>query len=124
MKKIILDTNFLMIPFSLKVDIFRELERILEEPYEICVLEGSLRELDHILASQKGKDRDAAKFALAMVKAKKIAMLSSRQHVDDELVAWAGKGAIIATQDAELKRRVRGKGGLILLRQKRYLMRE
>ena len=46
MKKIMLDTNFLLIPFQFKVDIFSEIERICNFNYKLCIFEQSLEELN------------------------------------------------------------------------------
>ncbi len=40
MRKVILDTNFLLIPFKFKIDVFGEIERLVEEPHEILVPSG------------------------------------------------------------------------------------
>ena len=42
--KIILDTNFLMIPSMFKVDIFSEIERICDFKYELCIVDKTLDE--------------------------------------------------------------------------------
>ena len=49
MKQVVLDTNFLLIPYTLKVDIFSEIKEIMDLPYEICLLDESLNELNKIL---------------------------------------------------------------------------
>ena len=45
MKKIILDTNFLLIPAQFKVDIFDEIDRIMIEKYQLFVLDKTIDEL-------------------------------------------------------------------------------
>ncbi|MCK5847744.1 MAG: hypothetical protein KAH01_00935, partial [Caldisericia bacterium] len=42
MEKVLIDTNFLIIPFSFKVDIFSELQRVLSNP-ELFILEESVK---------------------------------------------------------------------------------
>ena len=66
-KKIILDTNFLLIPGQFNVDIFTEVERILGEPFELCIVDKSIAELNRLVAVGKEKDRFAAKLALVLV---------------------------------------------------------
>jgi len=110
--KIILDTNFLMIPEQFKVDIFSEIRRICDFDYELCVLEATIRELEDI----KGK------LALELVKAKNIRVIEGEGYADDLLVEEARKGSIIATQDIGLKRRLKEiKAKIIVLRQKSHL---
>jgi rRNA-processing protein FCF1 len=125
MRKIFLDTNFLMIPGRLGVDIFGELARLADFPFEPCVLEGTLRELRGIASSGgKGADRRAAKLGLELVEARGVTVVrGSSGVVDDAILAEAeASRAIVATQDAELKRRVRAKGlPLVVLRQRNHL---
>ena len=55
MKKIILDTNILLIPYTQKVDIFSEFDRILDEPYNLFIIDQTVDELKKITENQKGK---------------------------------------------------------------------
>ncbi|MBI4149966.1 DNA-binding protein [Candidatus Woesearchaeota archaeon] len=123
-KKVVLDTNFLLIPGQFKVDIFSELDRVCQFAYTLYVLDMTRNELENIIQKQRGKQKEAAKLALALVKAKNINTLpSASKNVDDALVALADKDTFIATQDVVLKRRLKGKvGGIITLRQKKYLI--
>ena len=57
MHKIILDTNFLLIPPTLKIDIFSEIEKIMGEPYRLYILDMSIDELNNISKTQKGKSK-------------------------------------------------------------------
>ena len=121
MKKIILDTNFLLIPAQFRVDIFSEIKRIADFPYQLCILDKTIDELKTIQKNQKGKNKTAAKLALQLIKKKKIKQIKTTQNllVDDLLVQFSKKGAVIATQDLGLKRRL--KKPYIILRQKKYL---
>ena len=120
-KKILLDTNFLMIPASLGVDIFEKIEEMCDFPYELFVLEKSKQELERIQGRGRGKDSREAKLALSLIDAKKINVLieDSNEYVDDVLVKLNDE-YIIATQDTELKKRLTGRK--IFLRQKKYLV--
>lgn len=130
--KIILDTNFLLIPPRFRVDIFSELEKIVNFKYELVILDRSLEELKNIIITpkkgRKGADREAAKTALSLVEAykdnKKLNILPSEGHVDEAIIrmAEADKHIIVATQDKELKRRLKKEGiRLVVLKQKKYL---
>ena len=128
--KIILDTNFLLIPGQFRVDIFSELFRICDFRYELCVLDRTVSELKGIIASGKGKDKAAARLALQLIKAKKASILSSKtamfKSVDEiilDLAAAKGRESlIVATQDKFLKSRLRKlHTKLVVLRQKKYL---
>lgn len=128
MKTIYLDTNFLLIPAQFKVDIYSELERIIDFPHKVTILDKSLDEIRKIIREQKGKNKDAAKLALQLIEHKikqkslNITTFSKDLNVDDILVELANKEVIVATQDKELKKRVEEKGGrIITLRDKKYL---
>jgi len=127
MKTIYLDTNFLLIPYTLKVDIFSEIKRIMDEPYEICILNETLDELKNIINKQKSKYKQAARMALQLVEKKKIKqkslkMIADSKAVDDILVDISDKNTLIATQDRVLKKRLSEKGiSVIVLRKKQYL---
>ena len=120
MKQIILDTNFLLIPYQSNVDIFTEIRRICHFKYELCILDRTIGELNNIIKNQKGKDKKAAELALQLIKSKHLKTLASHQDadVDTILASLAEKGSIIATQDKELKKRVKAR---IILKQRKYL---
>ena len=126
MKKIILDTNTLMAIGQFKVDLFTEIRRICDFAYQLQVLDGTIKELNKIIAEQKGKHQRNAKLALDIIKKKKITILptsKSELSVDDLLVKEAEKGSIIATQDQALKKRIKAVNGqLLVLRQQKRLI--
>lgn len=125
MKKIILDTNFLLAPYQFKVDIFTEINRIADFRYEIFVLDKTLDELKRINREQTGLNKDAARFALKMIGAKGIKSLKSEagRNTDDSIVGIASKEEyIVATQDKILKKRLMDKGiAIIIIRQGKKL---
>jgi uncharacterized protein len=135
MKRVIVDTNMLLVPGQFKVDIFTELDRIMEEPYEIAILKGTLDELQKIALS-KGQDGQAAKLGMMLVehqrkrdfaasstsncKGLKI-IQGSNQYVDDAIVEIA-EDEFVATNDSGLKRRLLEKGvRVIYLKQSQHL---
>lgn len=122
MKKIILDTNFLLIPAQCKVDIFTELDRLFPEELQIYTLDRSLEELDKIAREGRQKEKLEVKLIKALLKTQNIKIISVAQEgiVDDLLVNYAKQGYIIATQDYGLKQRI--KNNLVTLRQNKYLI--
>jgi rRNA-processing protein FCF1 len=122
MRKILLDTNFLLIPAQFKVDIFKEIDRIMFAKYKLYTLDKVIDELKKIIADkkQKQKDKKAAKLALQLIKAKKINIIKTKtdKPVDDIIADL--KGYVIATQDIGLKRRLKAK--IITLRAKKKLI--
>lgn len=124
MEKIILDTNFLLAIPQFKVDIFDEIDRIIVSKYTIYVLDQTVAELEKLINKSRLSHKRAAKFALSVVKRKGLAIIKTKQDkcADDLLVELDNKH-IIATQDQELKRRLKEKGFRILtIRQKKYLI--
>ena len=127
--KVILDTNFLLIPGEFGVDIFSEINRIMIEPYEVCILKKSMDELE-ILIQRMGKKKEAlnAKLGFIMAKQKGLKTLrsSSEAYADDELLEFVKanpKGVVVATQDAELKKKILNASGRIIeLKQKSHLV--
>ncbi|MBI5002327.1 hypothetical protein HZC31_03010 [Candidatus Woesearchaeota archaeon] len=122
MKKIILDTNFLLIPAQYKVDIFAELDRLFPEETVIYTLDRSLEELDKVAREGRQKEKLQVKLIKALLKTQNIKIISVAQEgiVDDLLVDYAKQGYIIATQDMGLKQRIKHK--LVTLRQNKYLI--
>lgn len=125
MLKIILDTNFLLIPAQFGVDIFSEIERIIDLPYELCIVDSTLDELEKIKKTASGKDKRAAALALQLVAKKGIRPLKTEKNLNtDKLIVELSKSlnCVVATQDMTLKRILKQKNTkLIVLRQKRFL---
>jgi len=133
---VIIDTNMLLVPGQFKVDIFTELDRIMDEPYEITILEGSLQELEKIKKTGSGADKQAAKLghmllehqkkresaASSNCKGLKILHSSKEKTVDDAIVEIAEDDTLVATNDSGLKRRLLEKGvRVIYLKQQQHL---
>ena len=125
MEKILLDTNFLLAVFELKIDIFAEIARVCDFPYTLFILDRTLEEVENLIKSSLLSKRQVAKWALQLIKIKKIQILPTHdlRSVDDILVDM--DGSIVATNDVVLKRRLRQKGMQILtIRQKKYVILE
>ena len=123
MKKIILDTNFLLVPIQFRVDIFSEFNRICDFNYKLLIFESSIDELKNIMENQRGISKKAAQFALKLIKLKNIEIIKSeKKDVDSLILDNLAKDSVIATQDINLKKQLLGKGAsVIILRQKKYL---
>lgn len=123
--KIILDTNFLLIPGTLGVDIFSEINRICNFSYTLHIVDKTLDELKKIIETQRQKYSAAAKLALQLLKQKNITIIKteSDDSVDNLILKLAKQAKIIvATQDKEFKRLLKAaKAGIIVLKQKKYL---
>jgi len=121
-EKIVMDTNFLLIPGQLGVDIYTEMKERLDFPYELFIIKSTLDELDEISTKVKEKDRVAINIAKSLLKTKTINIIdyAGDLSVDDALVRLSEEGYIIATQDKKLRSRIKGKK--IVLRQRKYIM--
>ncbi|MFH1073146.1 MAG: hypothetical protein V1743_07000 [Nanoarchaeota archaeon] len=123
--KVILDTNFLLIPGMFKIDIFTEINSMVNVPHEIWIVAQTSAELEKIITGKGKKDEIlAAKLALVFIKQQslKIARSSKRESADDAILDLARKDDFVATQDKELKKKLNSKGvKIIVLRQKTHL---
>ena len=124
MKKIILDTNFLMIPLQFRVDIFSEFQRICNFNYELYVFDETVNELKNIMQKQPLKHKKAAQFGLKLINLKNIGILKAKgSDTDRVIIDNSDKETIVATQDRLLRKKLLDKGiSVVLLRQKKYLV--
>jgi rRNA-processing protein FCF1 len=124
-KKILLDTNFIMLCSQFNVDIFSGIERVCDFNYGLYVLDKTIDELKDIIKNQKGKHKAAANAALQLLEIKNVKAIKtdSLKHTDDVIVDYSIKvGYIVATQDKDLKRRLINHGlSVIILKQKKTL---
>ena len=119
--KILVDTNFLLLPAQFRIDIFRELRK----HGSLATLDACIRELERI-SKGRGKSAMHARLALAVIKKKKIRIIKSktRQSADTALLNHAKKyNYAVATNDRKLIKRLKNNGiKIIRLRQKKYLV--
>jgi rRNA-processing protein FCF1 len=123
--KILFDTNFLLIPLRFGVDIFEEAERVLNQPPEYYVTRSVLREMAQL------KQGASPSFVKDLSFAEKLAErcgvleveVEEGETVDESILRTAkGKGLIVGTTDAELRKKLREAGVKVLvLRQRRFL---
>lgn len=106
MKKIVVvDTNFLLIPYQFKIDIISELEYLIEGGYDLIIPTGVKMELEKI-AKGKGRNALGARLALKILDTNKknIQLISSEGHVDDWILNFANhRRAIVCTNDKKLR---------------------
>jgi uncharacterized protein len=111
--KIILDTNFLLIPGQFKIDIFSNMHTLLNFPYELCIFRETLGELKKIADGNK-KDKTNAKIALELIKQKNLKSLENSSneistYLDEIILNNVSDQDIICTQDLALKRLLKAK---------------
>jgi rRNA-processing protein FCF1 len=95
--KIILDTNFLMIPHQFGVDIYDFLK-----DYQIHTLSLCIDELKK-LAKKKSDNGVAARVALELVKKNKVNIIRSKGKADKAVIDYAVMhGFFVGTNDKEM----------------------
>ncbi len=107
---VILDSSMLMLPLEKKINISFELERLVLKSFEIVVPQVVLDELKKLLDNKSQSTRLKAKLALEL--ASEFSVIESRTNcfADEEILRIAvEKEAIVATNDAELRSRLRKK---------------
>jgi len=109
---VIMDSNFLLAPIDLHVDIFSEIEELLLKKVRFIVISPVYKELVK-LANRKDKIGKKAILALKLLERCEIFEIKPKhgESVDD-LIIRASKElkAIVATKDYELKKRLRKQG--------------
>jgi rRNA-processing protein FCF1 len=116
--KIILDTNFLIDCQRFNIDVLSELAG-----NELFILRSEMFELRQV-AERGSKESRMAKSAIEFAKCLKV-LEPARSKVDDSLVGYAKEGYAIATQDRELKKRLKTEGArIVYIRQRKYVIME
>lgn len=121
--QVVVDTNFLLIPALYHIDIFAEMDRIVGSKYTLCVMSSTVRELQRLtLSAKRLSHRMASKVGMGLLNRFTV-IESSHATADDAIVAYAkSHDVIVATQDQELKRRIKEiKKAVIVLRHKDHL---
>jgi len=107
--KVILDSNFLMIPFQFNLDVFQEIEYILQRKVDFIVPSLVKSELTGI-STRGGEGAAEASLALQLASRCRVVevALNPGETVDDAIVKASQKlSAVVATTDIELKKRLR-----------------
>lgn len=122
---VILDSNFLFVPGHFGIDIFEELQRLFEGPVRCVIPSPVVEELRLLGQEAKPKDRKMMEFALSLSGRCEVAEenLLRGEMVDDAILRLALRWRCpVATNDSQLRRRLRAVGiPVIYLRQRAYL---
>lgn len=108
-RKIMLDTNFLVAPFQLSIDLFEEIERIYPV-HEIYTIEDAVQEARSI---EEGRYKALVE---KLIETQDIEVLETEGEgeVDDLLVDLCDE-FVVATNDKELKNSLVENGGEVLI---------
>lgn len=114
--KVLLDSNFILVPIQFKVDIFHEILNLVGNA-KICSLSACIGEAKN---ASKGKYKS---FVDQLLELGKIKVIEAEGNVDQLLLEFGKRNYIIATNDRRLRKNLDQMGiKNIYLRQKRYLV--
>jgi rRNA-processing protein FCF1 len=108
--KVILDSNALFTPLQFKIDIFEELQTLLNRRFEPVLLSPVRQELERLSKDDSPQMRKNAAFALKLAEKCKIVMIDEigTDNVDDSITKVAGRGGCaVFTNDRQLKKKLR-----------------
>ncbi len=102
----VIDTNVLMYIFLNKADVISQLR---DEGFrQFVITESVLEELRKLEKSLRGKERNAARFALRLVENCGFQVVSTSSKGDPSLIEAAEKlGCVLITNDKSLKKRAK-----------------
>ncbi|MEM5777211.1 MAG: PIN domain-containing protein [Candidatus Aenigmatarchaeota archaeon] len=104
MKKILVDTNCIIYIVKNKIDFFEEINKLIQEPFEIYVTESVINELEKI-STKKTKNSMFARIALMIIKKNKFKIIKGKyMNADKDILYITNKNWIVITNDKRLKR--------------------
>ena len=126
--KVILDANFFFIPLQFNLDVFEELEKLLNKRYIPVLLSSTKKELQGLAESTSIKTKKQALTAINLIEKCCFVPVekSASETYDDVIVRVATESKIpVATNDRNLRKRLRQSGvAVIFMRQKQRLVLE
>jgi rRNA-processing protein FCF1 len=108
--RVIVDSNALFVPLQFRIDVFSELERLLNRRFELVLLSAVKRELEILAETGAPKMRRDAGYALKLAERCRLVNVeaSASALTDDVIVAVAREwGAAVFTNDKVLRKRLR-----------------
>jgi len=122
---VILDTNFLFIPRDFKIDIFEELRGLLGNDARCAVTRTVIHELERLKVDAGPSFVREVDFARQVAERCEIVEdeIKPGEDADDSIIRIASEeGYVVATNDAEFRRRLKdSKVPIIFVRQRAYL---
>ncbi len=116
----LLDTNFLLLPLQQRIDIYDEIPRLIGSHVHLIILPQVLNELKWLEKNGTSKEKSTAKSSLILAKLHcEIVedLPSSVRNLDaDSALLWHAKemGALVATNDGELRRKLVNQGNRVI----------
>ncbi len=108
--KVILDSNALFVPLEFKLDIFVEVDRLLNRNVDFVLLSPVKRELELLATKDSPKIHREAVYALKLAeKCKYVAVDEDEKLSTDDVIAKVAKAwnSPVFTNDRQLRRKLR-----------------
>lgn len=108
--RIILDSNALLVPLQLKIDIFEGLKTLLDMNFEPVLLSPNRRELERLASNGSPQMRKKATYALKLAEKCKSIEVGEEGKVspDNVIIKVAGKWKCpVFTNDRQLRKKLR-----------------
>ena len=108
--RVILDSNALFVPVQFKIDIFSELERLLQRNFELILLSPVKRELMTLAGKGPPGMRRNAEYALRLAeKCKYVEVDAAASALTDDAIVGVARDweAPVFTNDRQLRKRLR-----------------
>ena len=126
---VVIDTNFIVVPAQFGLDIFTEIEKLLERSVNFEMLSSVVSEIDTLAESASRTEKRWFRIAKDFIHRCTIidyVPVNKGLSVDDQILDYLVEtGYILATNDKELRRKARSRGrSVIMLRGKKRLMLE
>lgn len=120
-----MDSNFLFIPLRFRVDIFEELKRLFGENVRYIVPSVVVDELKLLKENANNSFKKKVDFALLLTEKCRVIkeVVKPGENIDDVILRISiERGYVVATNDSELRRRLREKAvSVVYLRQQAFL---
>jgi len=110
---VLLDSNFLMLPSVKRINVLSELDRVLGRSYKLLTINHVVEELERLASLGRPSERRRAKLALMLMKEWNVEVVGVplQAKVDDAIAEASSKrGWVVATNDRELRRRLKELG--------------
>ena len=131
--KVLIDTNMIITPAELGIDIYDEIFKKSEMPLKLYIVDKTLYELDMLIVNRKGKIKNNVKLAKKILESKNLIIIETEkieenEDVDDIILNIAKEAnksnlCFIATSDKELRKNAISDGiPLVSLRKKQYII--
>jgi len=109
--KIIMDSNALFVPLQFRIDIFEQIDKLLNMRFELILLSSIRRELEKLAKNGSSKMQKNASYALKMAEKCKLIELDEKisdSSPDDSIFQVAREwNSPVFTNDKKLRKRLR-----------------